>query len=194
MKKTLVASAVTLGLGVASNASALTVTVTQMNFNGTYSASGTINSNGTGSFSSLQPFFGQHWTADAIAFFSGTGAHTWSDTVSTPDAANNTTPIGTYNYTFSLAANQVAWGTLFDWNGNYDIPVLNIMACTGLSTGASCTGIGTPMQTPPFSGAAPNFTGTVANDSAAVPIPAAAWLMGSGLVGLAGVARRRKKS
>ena len=35
-----------------------------------------------------------------------------------------------------------------------------------------------------------NFSGTVS----AVPVPAAAWLMGSGLVGLVGVARRRRRN
>jgi hypothetical protein len=35
-------------------------------------------------------------------------------------------------------------------------------------------------------------TGTVEGTASAVPVPAAAWLMGSGLVGLASVARRRK--
>jgi hypothetical protein len=29
-------------------------------------------------------------------------------------------------------------------------------------------------------------------DVAAVPVPAAAWLMGSGLIGLAGITRRKK--
>lgn len=33
---------------------------------------------------------------------------------------------------------------------------------------------------------------TVVDSPAAVPVPAAVWLFGSGLVGLAGVARRRK--
>lgn len=37
-----------------------------------------------------------------------------------------------------------------------------------------------------------NLTGTFTTESAPVPVPAAVWLFGSGLVGLVGVARRRK--
>ena len=186
MKKTLVASAVALSLGSTGAAQALTVTVTQMNFNGIHGATGSITSAGTGVFTSTGTFFGKPWTATATTFFSaGAGASTWAGTA----------PAGAYSYAFSLTGNQVAWGTLFDWNNNPLIPVLNIMTCTGFTTGAACVGTGTPMQTPPFAGQAPAFTGVVTNSSATspVPVPAAAWLFGSGLVGLAGVARRNKK-
>ena len=181
MNKTILASAVALALGTAGAANALTVTVTEMNFGSLYAASGTITSNGTGSFNSVDPFYGNPWTADTVGnFFQGSGSYTWNS----PSSA-----AGPYSYNFSLTSNQVAWGTFFDWNTNLDIAVLNIMTCTSFTTGAACAGTGTPMQNGPFAGQAPAFNGTVVSSSAAVPVPAAAWLMGSGLIGLAGVAR-----
>jgi len=85
------------------------------------------------------------------------------------------------------------WGTKFNWNGINDIPLLAIMDCgINPSVGDTCTGIGTPMQTPPFAPSAPAFNGTVASVSAVVPIPAAGWLLGSGLVGLIVMARRSR--
>ena len=182
MKKTLVASAIALNLGTAGTASALTVSITQMDFNGLYGVSGQVSSAGTGSFSSLTPFFGQHWTATATTFFSATGPNTWAGTAA----------VGAYSYNFSLTSSQVAWGTQFDWNTSSTIPVLNIMTCTSFVTGAYCLGTGTPMQTPPFAGQAPSFNGFVANVS--VPIPAAGWLMGTGLIGLIVAGRCRKKT
>ena len=67
---------------------------------------------------------------------------------------------------------------------------------------------GSPMPTAPFPGFNANFdimsmhvtgctdtgTGTDACQVAAVPVPAAVWLFGSGLLGLVGIARRKKRS
>ena len=181
MKITSLASAIALSLGTAGSASALTVSITRMNFNGLYGVSGQVSSAGTGSFTSLTAFFGQHWTATATTFFSTTGSNTWAGTA----------PTGFYRYNFSLTSSQVAWGTQFDWNMSSTIPVLNIMTCTSFAPGGSCTGTGTPMQTPPFQGQAPSFDGIVSN--ASVPIPAAVWLMGTGLISLVGVGRFRKR-
>lgn len=53
-----------------------------------------------------------------------------------------------------------------------------------------------PMTTEPFPGqnAAFDFTTINATNVPQVPVPAAAWLFGSGLLGLVGVARRRRQS
>ena len=50
------------------------------------------------------------------------------------------------------------------------------------------------MTTAPFPGqnAAFDFTSITASNASVIPVPAAVWLFGSGLLGLVGVARRRK--
>ena len=75
----------------------------------------------------------------------------------------------------------------------------NVGTCT---TGMSDDGIGgSPMNSTAFSSFNANFDITsVTVDSfvptpvAAVPVPAAVWLFGSGLLGLVGIARRKKKA
>jgi len=153
------------------------------------SVSGSVNAAGTGSFNSGVPFFGVPWTASQQAWFDSPGAHTWSGTSAS----------GAYNYQFTLAAGQVAVGTYFTWSVNSDIPVLAVFDCGAGTVGSACTPVdtdgdgapGTAMQTPPFPGQTPAFSGVVSQVSA-VPVPAAVWLFGSGLMGLVGVARRRK--
>lgn len=119
----------------------------------------------------------------------------------------------TNSYTYNLADFQFAAGVFFDWSTNSNIPVLAIMQVTGFNPDGSMTvasvdldgnvsGMGSgncgtfdlcgvAMATDPFPGQTPVFSGTITPVSA-VPVPAAVWLFGSGLLGLAGVARRRK--
>jgi hypothetical protein len=55
--------------------------------------------------------------------------------------------------------------------------------------------MGIPMATGgPFAGFNANFNANMAMTPDAVPVPAAVWLFGSGLLGLVGIARRKKKA
>jgi len=67
---------------------------------------------------------------------------------------------------------------------------LNPSSALGVIAGDDGLG-GSPMIDGPFAGFNANFDITAIH-LAPIPVPAAVWLFGSGLVGLAGVARRRK--
>ena len=185
MKKTLLASAIALTT-LAGTAQA-DISVTEMNFNSIYAASGTLNAAGTGTMQSEADFFGAPWDA----------AQQTGYITSTSGSFAGTTGLGAYDFSTDIAnmtADQTAVGVYFNWNGNNDIAVLAVFECAaGVCSGAATGEAGYTfggMQTAPFLNAAPLFNGT--GDVSAVPVPAAVWLFGSGLVGLAGVARRRK--
>lgn len=117
-------------------------------------------------------------------------------------------PATTTNYDFVLTnPGQFGAGVFFDWSVNDDIPVLSVMQITNnplvdgfmnvvsvdIGDGPLDAGDGTPgtaMLTAPFPGQQPSFSGIMTP----VPVPAAVWLFGSGLLGLVGVARRKKAS
>lgn len=141
------ALALALGVTVVQPASALDkIKINQMIFNGQYAASGEIDlNNKSGSFTSVDPFFGAHWTATVQTVFTSSG--TWA----------GTSPMGSFNYQFTIdknAGDVAAVGTYFDWNGNYGIPVLTVFNCQPTS---GCVGTSKPMATLPFKGQSPEF-------------------------------------
>ena len=189
LKKSAMTEAVALGLG-AGSVQAASFDMTFMDFPGSTNSTvvGTVDTTaGTGTFTSgATPFFGHAWTGTVTAGFETAGAGSWNYTMGTGASAT-----GTYNFT--LAAGQVAMGILFDWNTSSGIPVLNIMNADGSGVDIDGDGtLGTTMAAGPFAGSPVGFAGQA--QVSAVPVPAAVWLFGSGLMGLVGVARRRKAS
>ena len=193
MKKTLFASAIALTAMAGSTAANADITITSMDFGANYAATGTITDSGPwGSFDSIDPFFLQPWTVtQASDVITNSNGVTFSDT-----------GLGAYDFSADIANmkdHQVAVGTYFDFGGSNSIAVLAVFDCTSGTgcTGASIGADGNPfggMQTPPFPGMLPLFNGTGTLIPSPAPVPAAVWLFGSGLLGLVGVARRRKQA
>ena len=188
LKKSAMTAAVALGLGTGA-AQAAQWNMTYMDFPGSPNSTvvGTADTGaGTGTFTSgSTPFFGHAWTGTVSQGWETNGAQTWNFSTATGASA-------TGSYSFNLSSGQVAMGILFDWNTSVGIPVLNIMNADGSGVDIDGDGtLGTTMASGPFAGSPVGFAGQPA---AVVPVPAAVWLFGSGLIGLVGVARRRRKA
>lgn len=207
MKKTTLASvlALTLGTGAASAATMTSATFSLLAPNGISSindvnVTGAIGA-GTFSVASPTPFKGFFWTThDGVTF--GPGTYT-IDTIEG----------GTYTG-IEVGAGQVGGHILFDWNTTRDIDVVMVWDVTDNGDGtydyfstdpvvagpnAEPDGVrGVAMIDGAFPGFSANFDFTTATSpedavgAAVVPVPAAVWLFGSGLLSLVSVARRRK--
>ena len=143
---------------------------------GTTQAAGGSHSGGVNGTES--PNIDAPWT-----FFGGTGMH------------QTTSPV-TFTGGSGSVVDMSGWNV--NWNGIASIPLVQQSASIACST-TSCSDSSTYTIDGAFHVAGAGFT-TVAyylhleGHVTAVPVPAAVWLFGSGLLGLAGVARRRKSS
>ena len=178
MKRTLLASTIALMLGSSASHADIAVTNMFVEGAGSFAASGSLTNAGDGHVSSIDLFFGSAWTLDQqTTFMDTTGS--WA----------GTSAQGAFNYDAEIAAmtaSQFAIGSYWNWNGNNEIAHLDIYECVA----SVCTSVGAPHQNGPAQGTVLNFSGT--GSASVVPIPSAAWLFGSGLLGLVGIARRKK--
>ncbi len=204
MKKNILAATILLSLGT-SAAQAVSIGITTMEF---YDETGTpvlasggfntsvntttlfsITGDGTADSGSA-PFLGTPWTITQAM---------WNETTGVATNWSGNTSAGIFNYDYTLSSGQVAVGLSFNWGVNVDIMILQIFDC---SSGINCNGVnwdpahgdpavshaipGTAMRNGPFADSHATFKAQV------VPIPAAVWLFGSGLLSLLGMAHRRK--
>ena len=213
MNKTALATEIALymGVGIANAAPMGSATFTMYDPGG--ATVGTPDATVTGSIgggswsvASSTLFFSYNWVAHNGTTF-GPGTYTI-------DALNNGTPNPLY--VFEVGPGQVGGHVLFDWAApstatscglaSCDIDVIQVWDISGntytsgdpvawrkAGNGSTTTlgpdGLrGTPMIDGAFNGFNANFDFTV------VPVPAAVWLFGSGLLGLVGVARRKKSA
>ncbi len=169
----------------------------------------------SGTFSMLTPT-GAYWGGDpaltgSMTMDFGTGLGSAVITPSTPFSGYMWTA---HNITMTATPTPgiVTANMLFDWNGNLNIPVVVEFSMTPIGPGTysivtldggygcATDGVaGCPMASGPFPGWNATFGGTATVTSvdpgpSQVPVPAAVWLFGSGLLGLVGVSRRRKKA
>ena len=135
-------------------------------------------------------------SSGTFTMYDPTGAVVGGSAVVTGDTTvSMTSPTPFFGFKWT-AHDITCTGTLcdapFDWGATANIPVVLDWGITGTvwtTQDGDADGIpGTAMTAGPFTGFSPYFQVN------AVPIPAAAWLFGSGLLGLVGVARRRRKA
>ena len=189
MKKTAIAAslALVLGSGAASAVPMSSATFTMLDSTGgTVGVDTTVTGGiggGTWSVASTTTFFGALWTAHSGTTF-GPGTYSFA-----------TVEGGTYTGVV-VGAGQVGGHILFNWGATANIDVVNVWDVAGGVYTSTDGPAGNPVNPDGIrgygmiDGAFPNFNANF--DFTAVPVPAAVWLFGSGLLGLVGVARRRK--
>ena len=138
---------------------------------------------------SVEPFFGLHWNADG-------------DIITTPGSYDVDTGEG---WITSIEVGEGQWfgHLLYDWAATQDIDLVLVwdvthkldgsieLVSTDVISDLFPTGSGAPGH-PVIDGATVGFTYNFDLLLTPVPVPAAVWLFGSGLLGLVGISRRKK--
>lgn len=201
MNKTLIASALLLACGAANAAPVSTggvfnmcsqegldttgVCTTPINVDATIT--GFVDeAAGTWGVESTTLFFGLNWTAHDGFLIAAPGSYSLDVNTGVLGAGTGVVAAdGIMN--FDVGAGQIAGIIDFDYGTTVNIKVIDVW---DINADGSLTGVGIPgMENGPFPGFNAQFNLTAAG---LVPVPAAVWLFGSGLLGLVGVARRKK--
>ena len=151
---------------------------------------------GTWTLSSTDTFFFSNWTASGGTLYDTAGTYRFNtgDNCGFPNSAG-------CEYVVELLDGYTMGHIYFAWGSTTGIDVINIWDANGNSVDIDGDGIaGWGMIDGAFIGFNANFTiapgsptpvQSYAGQASVIPVPAAAWLFGSGLLGLVGVARRK---
>lgn len=144
---------------------------------------------GTWGVASSALFYGLNWTASNGTLIEGAGSYALDTTTGAVTAGSGSVANDGTMY-FEVGAGQIAGAIDFAWGATTGIRVVNVwdINADGSLTAASAPG----MENGPFPGFNAAFNLSAPGLVSEVPVPAAVWLFGSGLIGLAGIARRRK--
>ncbi len=148
---------------------------------------------GTWGVASTAPFYGLTWTATGGTLITGAGSYSLNTTSGSVSSVGSCTVANDGNICFTIGAGQAAGAIDFAWSVNTGIRVVNVWDING--DGSLTAAVVPGMENGPFGGfnAAFNFSAAgLMTPPSAIPVPAAVWLLGSGLIGLVGVARRKK--
>ena len=144
---------------------------------------------GTWGVASDQLFFGLPWTASGGTLITTAGSYS-QDTVTGTVSAGTGVVAADGIMNFNVGAGQVAGLINFAYGVTTNIRVIDVW---NVNADGSLTTVNAPgMENGPFPGFNAAFNLTAPGLVSAVPVPAAVWLFGSGLLGLVGVARRKQ--
>lgn len=144
---------------------------------------------GTWGVSSTTPFFGLPWTASNGTLITAPGSYS-QDTATGAVSAGTGVVAADGIMNFDVGVGQVAGLIDFAYGATIGIRVIDVW---DVNPDGSLTAVGVPgMENGPFPGFNAAFNLTAAGLVTPIPVPAAVWLFGTGLLGLVGVARRRK--
>ena len=144
---------------------------------------------GTWGVSSTQLFFGLNWTASNGQLIETPGSYSL-DTVTGALGAGTGVVAADGVMNFDVGPGQVAGTIDFAYGATTGIRVINVWDVN--PDGSLTTSVTPGMENGPFPGFNAAFDLTASGLVNPIPVPAAVWLFGSGLLGLVGVARRKK--
>lgn len=139
---------------------------------------------GTWGVASTSLWFGQNWTATGGTLYTTPGSYSLDTSTHLVTSVSSCTVAFDGKMCFDIAPGQIGGTIWWAWGVSTYIPVVNVWS---VDNNGNLTAVLAPQME-----AGPLPPLAFAYDFQPVPLPAAAWMFGSGLLGLLGAARRKR--